>query len=234
MKKEITVIVVAIGFCLSAFLTSSAMAGSWGLGVIATGTQVSATGNETETTGDKEVTSTKEEHNAGLGSIFVEYTVGESQGHGFTFGASYSPMKGQLGARTRTDTVSDAKETSTDTGTYTAKANVSNHSTFYVEPTLMWDNWGVFVKGGLARIKVESLETIDIGTDSSVYPDSWANGLLLGFGFTNRLDSGLFYKLEAVSIRYNDINLASQSGNKNIINASVDQLNANFAIGYRF
>lgn len=220
------------------------MAGSWGLGVIASGTHVDVSGSETEgglgnantaaTDNNLEVTKTSLDQYAGMGSIFAEYTVGENHGHGVTFGISYSPMRAQIGARTRADTVSDATETSVDTGTYSAKANVSNHTTIYVEPTLMWDNWGVFVKGGLARVKIESVEDINIGTDSSDYNDDWANGLLFGFGFTNRFDSGLFYKLEAVRIMYDEITLTSATGNKNIIKANTDQNNINFAIGYRF
>ena len=239
MKKGIVTTVIAISFFLSAFLTSTVMAGTWGLGVIGTGTHVSASGSETEGGGDTEKTTADEDHNAGMASIFAEYTLGESHGHGFTFGVSFSPMKAQIGARTRADTqtTEDAADTlggSDDSGTYSAKANVSNLTTLYVEPTLMWNNLGVFLKGGLARIKIESLENINLGEDSSVYPDEWANGLLLGIGLTNRFDSGLFYKLEAVRISYEEISMTSTSGNKNVIAASTDQTSANFAIGYRF
>jgi hypothetical protein len=79
---------------------------------------------------------------------------------GMTVGLEYIPGEASLGSKARTDTVSDSEETSTDTGTYTAKAEISDHVAVYLEPTIGTDNFGVYAKGGLTRVTVSSLESI--------------------------------------------------------------------------
>ena len=240
MKKGIVTTVIAISFFLSAFLTSSAMAGSFGFGLQGTYINVSATGSEKEGTGDGETSAeVKENNTTATAAFFAEYMIGEGEGHGWTLGMSYSPTSATIGARSRTDTQTafDALDTlggSDDSGTYEAKATVSKHTTLYVEPTLMWDTFGIFLKAGVARINVNSDERIVFGEDSSSYGDKAVTGNLFGSGITKRFDSGLYYKLEAVSTAYNSLTLTSTSGNKNIITADPSTVQANFALGYRF
>ena len=211
------------------------MAGSFGFGLQGTYINVSATGSEKEGTGDGETSAeVKENNTTATAAFFAEYMIGEGEGHGWTLGMSYSPTSATIGARSRTDTRSDATETSDDSGTYEAKATVSKHTTLYVEPTLMWDTFGIFLKAGVARINVNSDERITFGEDSSSYGDKAVTGYLFGGGITKRFDSGLYYKLEAVSTAYNSLTLTSTSGNKNIITADPSTLQANFALGYRF
>ena len=233
MKKRIVTIVAAFGFFLSAFVTSSAMAGSFGFGVMGSGLHIATSGNETDTSSD-DVNSSDQTHSGALASIFAEYSIGDQDHHGMTFGVSYSPMRAQIGSGERGDTRSDSTEDSNDSGTYRAKANVSKAATLYLEPTLMYDSLGVYFKGGLARIKVESLEEISFGEDSSAYPDAWVNGYLFGLGITKKLNDGLFYKLEAVRTVYDEVSMESQSGNRNTIKATPKTLGANILFGYKF
>ena len=152
MKKSITTVLVAFGFFLSVFLTSSAMAGGWGIGIIGAGANFSTNGSETEgglgnanvftTDNNAEKTTAHEDTNLLYGSIFAEYTFGEM--YGMTLGVSYTPMKQTLGAKSRTDTetateVADTGLTTNDAGTYSAEAKVSNHATIYIEPT--FNSW---------------------------------------------------------------------------------------------
>ena len=236
MKKLITSLIVAFGLFMSAFLTSSAMAGSFGFGLQGTYINVSATGSEKEGTGDGETSAEiKENNTTSTAAFFAEYMIGEGEGHGWTLGMSYSPTSATIGARSRTDTRSDSNDPgSDDSGTYEAKATVSKHTTLYVEPTLMWDTFGIFLKAGVARINVNSDERIALGEDSSNYGDKAVTGFLFGGGITKRFDSGLYYKLEAVSTAYNSLTLTSTTGNKNIITADPSTVQANFALGYRF
>lgn len=212
------------------------MAGSFGFGLQGTYINVSATGSEKEGGGDGETSAEiKENNTTATAAFFAEYMIGEGEGHGWTLGMSYSPTSATIGARSRTDTVSDTNDSgSDDSGTYEAKATVSKHTTLYVEPTLMWDTFGIFLKAGVARINVNSDERIALGEDSSTYGDKAVTGYLFGAGITKRFDSGLYYKLEAVNTAYNSLTLTSTSGNKNIITADPSTLQANFALGYRF
>ena len=90
MKKVIVSVLVAFGLFLSAFLTSSAMAGSYAVGIIGATGKVDTSGSETEGTGDKEKTETTEQEDLLYGSIFAEYTFGEM--YGLTLGDSYTPV----------------------------------------------------------------------------------------------------------------------------------------------
>ena len=209
------------------------MAGGFGIGVIGAGAHLGTDGSERETTGDKEINRLDKDANVLYGSIFAEYTFGEM--YGMTLGVSYTPMNSVLGSGERADTVSNAKETSTDTGTYRAKAKVSNHATIYIEPTFMpTDSFGVYLKGGVARVTVKSLENLDVGANSSAYGDEAILGYMYGLGMKGVYDNGYFFKLEAIRILYDTVKMTSTTGNKNVIEADPEQLAVRFAIGYNF
>ena len=96
------------------------------------------------------------------------------------------------------------------------------------------DNFGLYLKGGVSRVTVNSLETIALGASSSVYGDETINGFMYGVGMKKAYDNGIFFKLEAIRILYERVKMTSTTGNKNIIHADPEQLAARFAIGYRF
>jgi len=124
---------------------------------------------------------------------------------------------------------------SQDQGTYTAKATVSNHATIYIEPTFMpTDNFGLYLKGGVSRVIVNSLESITLGEDSSAYGNETVLGGMFGLGAKVVHDSGLMFKLEYTKTIYETVSMTSTTGNKNTIAAEPEQLAARLAIGYRF
>ena len=228
---------MAFGLFLSAFVTSSAMAGGLGIGIVGAKAHLGTDGSETSALG-KDVKRHEQDTNIFYGSIFAEYTFGEM--YGMTLGVSYTPMKQTLGAKSRTDTetttnVADTGQANNDAGTYRAEAKVSNHATIYIEPTFSPNgNYGLYLKGGLARVVVDSLESIALGEDSSVYGDETIHGYMYGVGMKGGFDSGMFYKLEVIRIIYDEVKMVSTTGNKNTIAAEPEQLAARLAIGYRF
>ena len=223
---------MAFGLFLNAFVTSSAMAGGWAMGVIGSGAHFSTKGTETDS-GDNRNNSEEKDANVLYGSIFLEYTHGDD--YAMTFGVSYSPFQSTIGSGARSDTTTAAEEDSQDDGTYTAKAKVSSHATIYIEPTMMTsDSFGVYLKGGVARAMVDSLEKIAVGEDSSVYGNEAVNGLLYGIGVKGVYDNGIFFKLEGIGINYQKVKMKSTSGNQNTIEADPQQLAVRFAIGYSF
>ena len=238
MRKSITTVLVAFGLFLSVFLTSSAMAGGFAIGILGAVAEFTTTGNEKEGTGDFETNSAaKQRETLPYGSFFAEYTLGEVIG--LTFGASYTPFEGELGAKTRSDTTTEdvhaTRGGSNDTGTYSAKATVNDQTSIYLEPTYMpTRNFGLFLKAGLARVTVKSLESIALGDDSSAYGDETVDGLMYGVGVKGVSDSGLFFKLEVIHINYDEVKMTSETGNKNIITAQPQQLAGRLAIGYKF
>ena len=234
LKKTITSVVVALGFFLSTFVTSSAMAGSYAIGIIGATGKVDTSGHETEGGGDLEKTSASVSEGISYGSIFAEYTFGEM--YGLTLGASYTPMDRSIGAKSRTDTNTATKpDTLDDDGTYTAEAEISGHTTIYIEPTFMpTDNFGLYLKGGVSRVIVNSLESIALGENSSVYGDEAVLGGMYGLGAKMVHDSGLLFKLEYTKTIYETVSMTSTTGNKNIISADPEIEAVRLSIGYKF
>ena len=210
------------------------MAGSYAIGIIGATGKVDTSGSETEGGGDEEVTTATEQEGLLYGSLFAEYTFGEM--YGLTLGASYTPMDSTIGAKQRTDTNEATKPDSLDDdGTYKAEAEISGHTTIYIEPTFMpTDNFGLYLKGGVSRVTVNSLESIAIGPNSSAYGNETVFGGMYGLGTKIVHDSGLMLKLEYTKTIYETVKMTSTTGNKNIIHADPEQLAARFAIGYRF
>ena len=228
---------VALGLFLSAFVTSSAMAGSYTIGIIGGSGTVDTSGSETEgnTTGsDQERTETTIQEAIIYGSIFAEHTWGEM--YGLTLGVSYTPMESEIGTKARIDTASDANDPgSSDAGTYTAKAEISSHATVYIEPTYMpTENFGFYLKGGLSRVVVDSLESITLGEDSNAYGDATVTGSMFGLGLKAQHDSGLMFKLEYTKTIYETVNLTSASGSKSTISADPEVQAVRLALGYKF
>jgi opacity protein-like surface antigen len=181
-----------------------------------------------------DLNSTSVSNDVDYGSVFLEFAARDAWA-GYTVGVEYIPGEASLGTKSRTDTASDANETSDDSGTYTAKADVSDAFTIYLEPTLyVNENFGLYVKGGASRVTVKSLESITKGESSSAYGNVDVWGALLGAGVRYKHDSGFLVKLEYSQTDYQNVTMTSTSGNNNRIKASPEQEAVSLAIGYQF
>jgi hypothetical protein len=88
------------------------------------------------------------------GSYFVEYTLPQ----GSTFGIELIPGDASLGAKTRVHTLNGTGQNVA--GTITAKAEVSDHTLIYAEPTKMFnDSFGIYLKGGISKVTVNTLDS---------------------------------------------------------------------------
>jgi hypothetical protein len=164
-------------------------------------------GNDSNAVSTTETESTSISEDVDFGSIFLE-VVGREGMAGLTFGIEHIPGESSLGAKVRTDTDTGEASGEADTGDYTAKAEISDHVTFYLEPTLhVNDNFGLYVKGGLSRVTVHSLESLAIGTDSSTYGNEDVWGTMMGFGIRATSSRGIFLKLEYTETDYDTVTL---------------------------
>jgi hypothetical protein len=226
--NKLSKLIVAI--VASLFISASAMAfEGFSIGIVGGTTDFDTTGSEFTTQTD--MTTEKNDGSASksvdVGSFFAEYTVAQ----GSTFGIEVVPDTAEIGAKSRTD----SNTLATDDGTYTAKANISDHVTVYVEPTYMMnEQFGIYVKGGAARVTVESKESIAFGADSSSYGDVDVWGVMYGAGIKMVGASGLFGKIEATKTEYGTVTLHSTTGSKNTITADPEAEAARIAIGYNF
>ena len=57
---------------------------------------------------------------------------------------------------------------------------------------------------------------------------------MIGFGVKAQHSSGIFLKLEGITIDYETLTLESQTGNKNKVEATPEQDSVRLAIGYNF
>ena len=216
------------------FSTSSALAGTYNIGIIGNAASFDTDGSEEDPT-DGELNRTSVSEDVDFPSLFIEVNSPQtSWGFSLTAGLEYIPGEAELGAKSRTDTTTDANEDDQDDSTYTAKAQVSDHWGLYVEPTYNVDNFGLYLKAGVSQVTIESLESITSGTDSSAYGNEDVHGIMHGIGIKGTHDSGMFYKLEYTMINYEPVTLQSTTGNKNKIKADTESESVRFAIGYSF
>ena len=238
MKKLLTCISV-LGLMLGLLVMPVKADGNFAIGVIANLSTFDTSGHEQERqnsagSSDLEKTTATHSEDVEFGSLFVEYQAMTDKFLGITFGLEYVPGEATLGAKSRTDTQSDTEETDDSSGTYTAKAQVSNHMAVYIEPTIGNEWFGVYAKGGLSRVTVETLESIANGTDSSAYGDEGVFGWMAGVGMKAKHSSGLFLKLEGLTIDYDKVTLLGSGGNANYIEAEPEQDSVRLAIGFAF
>jgi len=226
---------LVIALCAAGFLTSSAMAFEGvSIGVYGSSNDIDTYGSERsekDASGDAEMVSTTKSTEADVASFFVEYTTPQ----GTTFGAEYFPGEATLGSGSRTDTKADDADAGAASATYSASADVKDIITLYVEPTYMVnDTWGLYGKLGATTMKVLSLESINVGTDSSNYPNETIWGGMYGVGGKYHTSYGIFFKLEATVHEFENMEFESKTGNKNLISADLDMESIRAAIGYNF
>jgi hypothetical protein len=195
--------------------------GEWdvAVGFKAISGDVDTSGSEHEkdvsSTAAYEVNKTSVSESVEVGAIFLEFA-GRSGMAGITAGAELIPGSATIGSKTRTDPTTAA--TGRDSATYTAKAEVENLATFYIEPTIYFnDNFGLYVKGGVTSLELNTLETIASGVDSATYPDKTMLGGVIGGGLRYTAPFGLLVKLEYTETNFAPYEHTATTGNQNRI-----------------
>ena len=168
-----------------------------------------------------------------VGSIFLEFAARDGA-FGLTTGFEHLPGSASIGSKARTDTDLSGGSEGGASATYTAKAEVEDVTTFYIDPTIYFGNFGIYGKAGATILDLNTLETIDSGTNSSTYPNKRVAGGVLGGGIRYLHPSGLLVKLEYQETNFRPIKLQSTTGNKNMIKAEIDYTSTSLAIGWQF
>ena len=229
---------------MAVFFANNSIADNQGISIGIWGSQLDLDTYGTETqpaktpgggTSDDDVTSNSQSKSVDVGSVFVEYTAEQ----GSSIGIEYYPGSATLGNVSRTDTCVCQAEAAANGGatsaTYTAKADVTDIWSVYMEPTVMFnDTFGVYGKVGVTTMYLKSLESLANGDDSSTYPNKDIWGAFYGLGLKARHSSGLFLKLETSVTEFQHIKLQSASGNKGRIDADLDVQSTRLALGYTF
>ncbi len=220
------------------FGSSTAIAGQGvGIGLVTNLSNFDTKGAEFEGGRAAERHETTHSEDVVFPGIFVEATSSDAGLFSITAGFEWIPGEAELGSKSRTDTTTDGNEANQDDNTYTAKAEVTDYFSFYIEPQIaLHENVGLYVKAGVSSLTVTSLEDISSGTDSSAYGNEDIYGATWGVGLNADLPqlAGAYLKLSYEYTGYEPVTLTSTTGNKNVIEADVEQEAIRLAIGYKF
>jgi len=235
MKHALIKLAITIGFLLG-LLTIPVKAADKGLaiGVLSNSSTFDTSGTYTEGSCCNDQSITTHSNDVDFGSIFAEFTMRSDEGNGgWNIGIEYIPGDSSLGAKSRSETDTDAG--GDNSATYTAKAEISDHYTVYVEPVFYPASFlGVYLKGGVSRVTVNSLESLDNGIDSSAYGNSDVYGGMYGVGLRFETPIGVIFKTEYSKTQYGTVKMTSESGNGGSISADPEQESIRLGIGYQF
>ena len=208
-------------------LSTSAFAGTIGLGLTGNVAAISGSGTGTEgTAADTSFQSAEVSDTTGIVSLFAEYTF--DRFNGFTLGIDMIPGAANVSkGLTRTDTNNaHLEETGSATSTVRkANAEVENHLTYYAELPI---HGGLYFKAGMVTMDVNTLDT----GGNSRYGNTNVDGTLIGAGYKNEIGASTYYKVEGTTTEFDTISLAS--GTTNTIKADLDVTKLTFALGYKF
>ena len=209
MKKTLAILFSVL------FINSVAHAG-WGVSFMAG--QLNTSGTENEKSGDKgpEKNSKTIKETFYGASLFVEGVAD----NGMTVGIDYVPLALELGSGQRTDTTTDANESSQDDGTYKASADVEHLITLYTNiPVGSNDGYALL---GLHYAEITTSETLP----NSTYGDENVFGAQVGYGVKK---GNLKYELSYSD--FENISLTSTSGSSTV-SADADALTFKIAYGF--
>ena len=210
----------------------SAFADGFGVGVTISQAKIKAAGTETETGSQTaETTDGSADNSVTIGSVFAEYNWGL-----LTFGVDYIPVSSDVSDATHTRSDTETSVTGTTTATTTARtqtaaAEVSDHTTAYIELGNT-----AYVKAGYVQMNVQTKESLDTG---SSYGDATLNGTLLGAGLKSDWGNNGFIKIEGTVTDYDSLSLVSTVARtgvttNNKITADLDVSRLTLGVGYRF
>ena len=231
--KKLTTILASFGLLFSILSTNVSAFDGISVGGVWSMATIDSSGTEEEKNlvdAAAETNSTSKSTDADFGSYFIEYT--SQAGH--TFGMEFIPGEADVASASRTDTASATASggAENDTGTYTAKAQISDHSTIYVEPTKMIsDTFGIYLKGGVSKVTIDITQS---GT-TSTFADKDVYGVATGFGAKKYFGDSIFTKLEYMETDYASYSdVATGTATDSIVEADVDSKATRLSLGFNF
>ena len=222
---------ILMGALLSVMLITSVQAGSFGLGGVLTAASVSAEGTETEGTSGSETENSVMDATAGnefmFASIYAEYAFGD--GENFVFGIEHVPYSADINSKTlsRTD-ASQSPYVAEDTGTVKANAEISDHTTYYVE--VGQGATGLYGKLGLTQVDINVKQNNAAGYGT--YPDKTLDAMTYAIGYKAGFGTNGVVKVEGFITDYDSYSATSTTSNT--LKANLDVVGAKLMLGFKF
>jgi opacity protein-like surface antigen len=216
-------------------ISSAALADNWNVGASASYANIDGTAKDTQVTGAGAVVAqtrgaTGGDANFPFGSIFVEYANTMNKDLDLIIGLDYVPFKAEIDSKSFSDTSLEAS--STGTGTRTAKLELKNYATLYLQPTYKIGG-GTAVYGKLGYIHGDvKISGSNAATSSTINATDTLNGYVVGLGVQHNLNKNLFVRLEGSFTAHDDVTATDSKQTK--FTADSEMYAGKISIGYSF
>ena len=222
-------------------ISSAALADNWNVGASASYGNIDGTAKDTQTTGAGAIVAqdrgaTSGDANFPFASIFVEYAKTLDKNLDLIIGLDYVPFKAEIDSKSFADSnisLSKSGETSTAaTGTRTAKLELENYATLYLQPTYKVSGaTAVFAKVGYIHgdVKISGSNT---ATGSTINATDTLNGYVVGLGVQHNINKNVFVRLEGNFTAHDDVTATDSTGTK--FTADSELIAGKLSIGYSF
>ena len=181
--------------------------------------------------GNNNNTSGTVSRNFNIASIDLDYSSKIDNSWLASVGINYIPFKGKIGDESRVDTDVRADLGGNTTGTSTAKGELKNHITVYVEPTyLINPTSGIYAKLGYMHADLQITDSVITG--SSLNQRIGVHGIQYGLGYKAAVDKNVYVKVEYTVSDYSSISATSNSGNTFTANPEIKA--GTISVGYTF
>jgi len=217
-------------------ISSAALADNWNVGVSASYGNIDGTASDTQVTGAGAQVSQTRGATSGdadfpFGSIFLEYAKTMDKDLDLIFGLDYIPLKAEIDSKSFADTSLETGTGST-AGTRTAKLELSNYATLYLQPTYkIGGGTAVFGKVGYiyGDVKISGSNT---ATGSTINSTDTLNGYVVGLGVQHNINKNVFVRLEGNFTAHDDVTATDSLGTK--FTADSELIAGKLSIGYSF
>ena len=146
-------------------------------------------------------------------SIFAEYSTTLDKSWKLAIGLDYIPLETEIESLTRSSTSQNAG-TTTGTGDTTAKMELKNHATLYIQPSYMLDQTlSVFAKVGYSQADL-NITGSNAATGSTINQKDTLQGYLIGIGIQNNISKTAFVRLEGNYTDYDTVTYTNSTGTK--------------------
>ena len=216
-------------------ISSVAFADNWNVGASASYANIDGTASDTQVTGAGAVVAqtrgaTNGDADFPFGSIFVEYAKTMNKDLDLIIGLDYVPFKAEIDSKSFSDTSLEA--TTTGTGSRTAKLELSNYATLYLQPTFkIGSGTAVYGKVGYIHGDVK-ISGSNAATSSTIDATDTLNGYTVGLGVQHNLNKNLFVRLEGNYTDHDNVTATDSKGTK--FTADSEMYAGKISIGYSF
>ena len=220
-------------------ISSVALADNWNVGASASYANIDGTASDTQVTGaGASVAQTRGDKSGDadfpFGSIFVEYAKTMNKDLDLIFGLDYVPFKAEIDSKSFADTSLEVGAVTNNgtAGTRTAKLELENYATLYLQPTFkVGGGTSVYGKVGYIHgdVKITGSNT---ATGSTINAKDTLNGYTVGLGVQHNIDKNLFVRLEG---NYTDHDSVKATDSKSTtFTADSEMYAGKISIGYSF